>query len=168
MRNASRADSVFLPIVFAFALLGIASNHSRLRASALSDMDIHSIKKMQNHFFLIILAAFSFSREMIWLKISWTRLYFDLSVCVSVCLSVCLSVCPSQTWHFSITAKRKGLGTRFLACILIWYPGVMPDKLFWPPRYVKVIWGQKVLKIGHFGLNLELPSGTQFLAYKLI
>jgi len=34
MRNSSRADSVFLPIVFAFALLGIASNHSRLRASA--------------------------------------------------------------------------------------------------------------------------------------
>jgi len=33
MRNAGCANSVFLPIVFAFALLGIARNHSRLCAS---------------------------------------------------------------------------------------------------------------------------------------
>ena len=39
MRNAGCANSVFLPIVFAFALLGIARNHSRLCASTLSDMD---------------------------------------------------------------------------------------------------------------------------------
>ena len=85
------------------------------------------------------------------------------SVCVSVCLSVCLSVTNVTFLNYGQTGRpRDAIFGMHTHMILRSYVG----KVFWPQIYMKVIWGQKVLKIGHFSLNLELTSGTQFLAYK--